>query len=196
MRIVGEDARQTVTAQSMLDTVRTRSDQDTNPQAAKVRGADAEVSNRQTVHVDRAKFVRRVAQAFEAAAERNGTVRMRLRPPELGSLRLELHLRNGVMTARLEAETPTTQRLLVEHLPALRERLIEQNIRVDRFDVDLMGNGFQQGRQETASDRRPWQAPSWNDAGGRVGNPAEGDEAVDTAAVYRRVRSTDFDVLA
>jgi flagellar hook-length control protein FliK len=83
------------------------------------------------------RFAHRVARAFESIGDRGGTVRLRLHPPELGSLRVEVTVRAGAMTARLEAETAAAKSLLLESLPALRDRLGEQNIRVERFDVDL-----------------------------------------------------------
>jgi flagellar hook-length control protein FliK len=88
--------------------------------------------------VERARFVQRVARAFHAADEQGGQVRLRLSPPELGALRLEVTVRDGVMTARLETETQSAKNLLLDHMPMLRERLAEQNIRVERFEVDLM----------------------------------------------------------
>ena len=98
--------------------------------------------------LDRVRFVQRVSRAFEAVGDRGGSIRLRLHPPELGSLRLELTVRNGVMNARVEAETPAARNLLLDHLPALRDRLAEQQIKVERFDVDLMdhsaGGAWQQ----------------------------------------------------
>jgi flagellar hook-length control protein FliK len=88
---------------------------------------------------DRVRFVQRVARAFGSLGDQGGTIRLRLHPAELGALRLEVTVHNGAMTARLEAETQAAQGMLLENLPALRERLAEQNIRVERFDVDLMG---------------------------------------------------------
>ncbi len=87
--------------------------------------------------VDAARFVGRVAKAVQTAQERGGLVQLRLSPPELGSLRLELSMQNGVMTAAVETETPAARQILLDHLPALRERLAEQNIRIERFDVDV-----------------------------------------------------------
>jgi len=92
-----------------------------------------------TTDVERVRFVQRVAKAFQSAADRGGPVRLRLSPPELGALRLEITVRNGTMTARLEAETPAARSLLLDGLPALRERLAQQDIKIERFDVDLMG---------------------------------------------------------
>lgn len=100
---------------------------------------------------DRVRFVQRVARAFEAANDRGGHVRLRLHPPELGSLRVELTIRNGVMNARVEAESSAAQSLLLENLPALRERLAEHDIKVQRFDVDLLDRGAGGSPQEPGS---------------------------------------------
>ena len=64
-------------------------------------------------------------------------MRLRLSPPELGSVRLEVSVKNGVLTAHAQTETTQARDALVDNLPALRARLAEQNIQVDQFDVDL-----------------------------------------------------------
>ena len=102
-----------------------------------------------TDQVDRVRFIQRVARAFEALGEGNGSVRLRLKPPELGGLRLEVSVRNGMMTAHIETETSAARTLLLDNLPALRERLAQQNIKVDSFDVDLAD------RQPDGSPQRP-----------------------------------------
>jgi flagellar hook-length control protein FliK len=105
--------------------------------------------------VDPARFVGRVARAFQFAQERGGTLQLRLSPPELGSLKLELTVEKGVLHANLETESAAAKRLLLENLPALRDRLAEQNVRVERFDVDVrredqnsQRNAYQQGQQD------------------------------------------------
>lgn len=117
--------------------------------------------------VDAARFVGRVTRAFHFAQERGGTLQLRLSPPELGSLRLELTVKEGVLSASLEAETPAARRLLLDHLPVLRDRLAEQNIRVERFDVDIRRDGqegqrnaFQQEQQDQAQERQHQHANS------------------------------------
>jgi flagellar hook-length control protein FliK len=86
---------------------------------------------------DQARFVDRVARAVQATGDRGGTLRLRLSPPELGSLTLEIKVQGGAVTARVEADTVGARALLLENLPLLRERLAEQGMRVDQFDVDL-----------------------------------------------------------
>ncbi len=91
--------------------------------------------------VDPSRFIGRVAKAFQTAQDRGGTLQLRLSPPELGALRIELNVKDGVMSASLQTENANARRLLLDHLPALRDRLAEQNIRVDRFDVDVRQEG-------------------------------------------------------
>lgn len=86
-----------------------------------------------------ARLVQRVARAFDTARMRgDAEMRLRLSPPELGALKLEVRMENGVMTARLEVETVAAQQALSDNLGTLRQRLAEQNIRVEQFDIDLM----------------------------------------------------------
>jgi flagellar hook-length control protein FliK len=91
--------------------------------------------------IDPSRFIGRVAKAFQTAQDRGGTLQLRLSPPELGALRIELNVKDGVMSASLQTENANARRLLLDHLPALRDRLAEQNIRVDRFDVDVRREG-------------------------------------------------------
>ena len=52
--------------------------------------------------LDRGRFVQRVANAFRSAQQNDGEIQLRLSPPELGSLKLGIAIRNGVLTAKLE----------------------------------------------------------------------------------------------
>jgi flagellar hook-length control protein FliK len=118
------------------------------PQSAAAGGTpDAADSAADTT--DRVRFVQRVAQAFATATD-GGSIRLRLYPPELGSLQLEMTVRNGTLRARVETETSEARNVLLNNLPALRERLAQQNIKVDQFDVDVMGQ----------SSGGSWQPPS------------------------------------
>ena len=141
--------------------------------AARPAGAERAPGSEQA---DRVRFVQRVARAFESAAERGGTVRLRLHPPELGSLRIELTVRDGRMNARLEAETEAARNLIVDNLPALRQRLAEHQIRVERFDVDWGGRptGNLPQHSQDGAGRQPGRAgfKPLSEAGSRGGAAA------------------------
>jgi flagellar hook-length control protein FliK len=107
--------------------------------------------------IDRTRFVQRVANAFRSAQQNDGHIQMRLSPPELGSLRIEIAVRNGVLTANLETETADARRVLLDNLPALRQRLAEQDIRIEKFDVDVRREGNQSDGQTGAQDRQAQQ---------------------------------------
>jgi flagellar hook-length control protein FliK len=83
------------------------------------------------------RMLQRVTKAFELAQQRGGEIRLRLSPPALGSLKVELKFEGQQMSARLEAEHSQARQLILEHLPALRDRLAEQGISIETFEVDL-----------------------------------------------------------
>jgi flagellar hook-length control protein FliK len=117
-------------------------------------------SDRPTGEIDPAKFLSRVAKAFESAHERGSEVRLRLHPAELGALSIEIKVRDSVLTASVQTETSDAKAAIVDNLPALRERLADQGIRIDQFDVDLMDHSDrrQQSLEEQArrqEDRQP-----------------------------------------
>jgi flagellar hook-length control protein FliK len=112
-------------------------------------------ANTEVSTVDRTRFVQRVANAFRSAQSNEGHIQLRLSPPELGSLRIEIAVRNGVLSANLETETAEARRVVLDNLPALRQRLAEQDIRIDKFEVDVRRDGGQSGSQTGAEN---WQS--------------------------------------
>lgn len=88
--------------------------------------------------VDATRLVNRVVRAISTAQERDGEVRLRLSPPELGSLRLDVRVQDGALVAHVQTETDAAKAAIIDNLPALRDRLAEQGVRIERFDVDLM----------------------------------------------------------
>lgn len=89
--------------------------------------------------IDRTRFVQRVARAFQSVGDQAGQIRLRLSPPDLGSLQVEISVKDGGLTAHIQAENNTAQQLLLDSLPELRDRLAQQNIQIDRFDVEVAG---------------------------------------------------------
>jgi len=168
--------------------------------SARLRGAgqggkSAEPSQQPRPGPDPTRFVQRVARAFDAARERGGEVRLRLSPPELGALRLQVQVRGGEVHARLEAETPAARSLLLENVAQLRERLSSQDIRVGRLDVDLMEQSFDHGQQqqserETSSESRHWQTAGRGRAGQGEGE-GRPEAAAETASPGRPMLNSD-----
>lgn len=112
--------------------------------------------------VENARFVQRVAKAFQTAGDQGGSLRLRLSPPELGSLKLDVTVSGGVLNARVEAETVQARDMLLGNLPALRERLAEHNVKIAQFDVDLSDSstGGSPGQPQSNSDPQQAYAPA------------------------------------
>lgn len=91
--------------------------------------------------IDTVKFIQRIARAMQTAREAGGEIRLRLSPPELGSMKMEVKVQDGTLVAKVETETAQAQSTLVDNLPALKERLAEQGVRIERFDVDVSRDG-------------------------------------------------------
>jgi flagellar hook-length control protein FliK len=133
----------------------------------------------------------------QTAQDRGGLVQLRLSPPELGSLRLELTMQNGVMMAAVETETPAARQVLLDHLPALRERLAEQNIRIERFDVDVrQENSGGQADPRAQQEQRQHQ-PQQPNPRHTSGRPATTQSpTVDTPQVLTRLANSELNLLA
>ena len=108
--------------------------------------------------IDRARFMQRVSRAFQTAHAREGQIQLRLSPPELGSLRISITVHEGVVSAKVEAETAAARSVLLDNLPALRERLAEQEIRIEKFDVDVRRGGGQETGNSGPNDRQARQS--------------------------------------
>jgi flagellar hook-length control protein FliK len=145
--------------------------------AGRARSAAETTGHGDLSQADRVRLVQRVAKAVQSAVERGGDLQIRLSPPELGSLRLQVKLADGVLSAKLEAETPQARQILTDNLPQLRERLAQQDIRIEKFDVDLFSSGGGGGpsylpdRRQDAPQDAPPQGP--RASGPRRGGGAE-----------------------
>lgn len=161
------------------------------------RGANPSAATDGPRHVDPARFVSRVARAIHTAQERGGPLQLRLSPPELGAMRLELSLSQGTLTASIETEHSSTRQLLIDNLPALRERLAEQSIKIERFDVDVRRDPSGNGQHTAPQDRG--QAEHHDRRSGRNSAPRANSAApaVDAPAPLRRnISNTSINVVA
>jgi flagellar hook-length control protein FliK len=103
----------------------------------------------------------------QVAGEINGRVHIgksdaiiQLDPPELGKLKIDLHLEGDRLEARIFAETQESRRLIETHLPELRQALGENrlehvDVRVESGSWDsARGDGHQGPRHEADGGRQ------------------------------------------
>lgn len=146
------------------------------------------------------RLLNRVSRAFQLANARDGQIRLRLTPAELGSLKLELHVKDGVMKARLEAENQTAKTALLEQLPMLKDRLSEQGIVIESFDVDLRDESQSEQRladerSQTGSERRESNRSSTTTRDGSTNASVESSETESSQIVSRLVDEKTLNVI-
>ncbi len=104
--------------------------------------------------IDRARLVQRVSRAFQRLTHDGGTVRIRLHPPSLGAVRVEVQVDGNRMTAKMTAESETARALLQDQIVDLKARLNEQGFQVDRIQVETDRNMFGSGSEQQQTFER------------------------------------------
>ena len=104
--------------------------------------------------VTRAKLVQRVSRAFQHFGSEGGSIRLRLAPAELGSVRVEMQIRGGKVNARVVAETEAASTILRDHLADLRNRLESQGMQVESFEIETDENSFSSSQDPYGQNTR------------------------------------------
>lgn len=109
------------------------------------------------------------------AKQRGGAITMRLEPPALGQLKIELRIAHGSVVADFTAATPEARVLLESSMGMLRERLESQGLGVERITVHggralgeaTAAQGSQQGDARSQGDARGDGSGRQSDGGAR-----------------------------
>jgi flagellar hook-length control protein FliK len=100
--------------------------------------------------------------------QRSRTV-LRLDPPELGRLRLQMDLRGAALTLRIDASTEMAHRLLSQDVEKLRHGLEASGIQLERVEIRPPTQGMEAGEHDT-SEHAETQDEAW---GGSAETDAE-----------------------
>lgn len=80
--------------------------------------------------------VGRVARGLHGAInQQGGSVTLRLAPPEIGFVRIDMDVKGGVAQVRLQAENESSTALLTRHLSTLKNAIESHGLTVERLDV-------------------------------------------------------------
>jgi hypothetical protein len=93
-----------------------------------------------------------VARLRELRQDGRHEISLRLDPPDLGGVTIDARLEGARLTVHIRAEHGTTQELLADALPRLRESLAQQGFVPDRVSVEL---GFDSAGGGTGRDGTP-----------------------------------------
>lgn len=180
-RFVIGDGRALVTgsgkAEALLEAVQGIAQPGAPPDAAAERagnGPQPQLEQQQPLDAN----VARVTRGLQSALQQNGgTVTLRLHPPELGVVRIEVEIQNNTVTARFQTETESVRQLLMHQIRSLRSTLEGQGLVVDRLHVQTQqatsSTSEQSLREETADGRSRGRhdQTSQQDAESREGQP-------------------------
>jgi flagellar hook-length control protein FliK len=82
--------------------------------------------------------IERIVRLVQARIGKDRSVaHLRLDPPELGTVKLHMDLRQDQLALEVEAQTPAAQRVLEDELDTLRRNLEAAGVRVERIEVRL-----------------------------------------------------------
>jgi flagellar hook-length control protein FliK len=121
--------------------------------------ARSEQAQRSTL--DHFRLIQRVSKAFQHLGREGGEIRLRLAPPELGTLQLEMQIHDRSILARIQTDSETASAAIREHLTELRQRLESLGMRIEKLEVqsglDDRGDEARQGTDAGQhAFRQPW----------------------------------------
>jgi hypothetical protein len=121
--------------------------------------------------VHAADFADRLARTLLDTHQAGRPLSVRLHPPELGLLQIELSSREGVFTARMDVETPAARQTILDQLPQLREALAQTGHTIERIDVQVVDR--QEHRSEHHDRRESGHQPPRDDTPRERQRPAQ-----------------------
>ncbi len=114
--------------------------------------------------IDRVVSSRIVRGLASMLQQRGGTMTMRLDPPELGQLRVQMSIARGVVNAQFTPTTQHAQQLIERNIATLRAALEGQGLNVERLTVQAPAPSSGQGTATTGQDANQSNSQAQQDA--------------------------------
>jgi flagellar hook-length control protein FliK len=123
------------------------------------------------------ELVDRVASNLRTAFDTGGQLRMRLEPPALGKVQVEVASGNSGLTARMEVQTPAARQTLLDNISLLHTAITQTGASVSRIEVVVAP----QLKDDSTSDQQSssggqQQASTQGDAQGGSQNQPDGQK--------------------
>ncbi len=127
---------------------------------------------------DHDPFTARILRGLSATLnQRGGVLTMRLVPPELGQLRIQMTITQGTVSAEFQTSTPQAQALLERSLAVLRSALQGHGLIVERLTVHTAQQVNAQATRHDAPEQQTQQDREQADAGkGESRGRRDGDQ--------------------
>jgi flagellar hook-length control protein FliK len=109
--------------------------------------------------------------------QRGGVMTMRLTPPELGQLRIQMSIVQGSVSAQFTVSNPQAEAMLERSLGVLRTALESNGLNVERLGVQMSNSDQSTSTRHDASDQGANDQSSHDAAGGESRGRQSGEEA-------------------
>jgi len=157
--VVGE-----ATVSAVQSSAITPADQSGSPEAVgKSASQQIKADDGDNTRVNTARIARGLQNAVQ---QKGGAVTLRLTPPEMGTVRIQLQIHNGTVNAQFHAETESTRTLLNQQLSQLRTSLEQQGLSVERLGVQTMQQSSNTNLQHESQSDRDGQPDNGRSRGG------------------------------
>ena len=104
-------------------------------------------------------------------------VKIRLKPPELGTIQLEMSMKDNVLKVAMLAENHSVKEMLMAHVSDLKQSLLQQGIELQKVDVEIdynFGQSMADARKNLTGGRPDRGRPRVE--AGSADQKSEGDE--------------------
>ncbi len=128
------------------------------------------------INLDESRSITELARIVRAnIGSRHSTMTLRLDPPELGHLRIDVRMHDQMLTLRVEAETLAGHEAVRSRVADLRSTLEQHGIQLSQVDVEFRPPSLPAGGSQDLSDQQQ-STPQWGESssGGPEGHGGPG----------------------
>lgn len=172
----GKGGGSSVDFQSTLQQATRARQEPVSPRAMEAAAAKRE--NAEVLKPSSAESVQQLARIVRSNVNaRHASLMLRLDPPELGQVRVDVRMHDQIVNVRIEAETRQGMEALQTRLTELKHALEQQGVQIDRLEVEhrppvMPQPGQQENGQGHHGDGRGGQG-TFNASAGQGGHPQD-----------------------
>lgn len=149
-----------------------------------VQGAQGHLPPEQAVS---AKVIGQIVKAAKVhITEGRSDIALRLDPPHLGTVQMNVSVAEGTVTATLQASTESARQVLQSDLATLKQNLADAGINVDKIEVSVGSSPDHSQGWNLDSGNQEWVPGGRTNGGAWYGNGSREPEFITDAAVTAR----------
>jgi len=84
-------------------------------------------------------------------------IRLQLKPPELGTVKIEMNIKDNILKLGMIAENSSVKELLLSNVHELKQALLEQGVKLDKLDVQInynFGQSLADSKESTKQNKK------------------------------------------